>query len=77
MVFQHISKDLKLQALWLRDQGFLSDDICYLLGFSQRSLSRWQTNMDLYGSAIPPHNPLLGFGTGNLQVLCISEQIIL
>ena len=60
MVFRHISEDLKLRALWLRAQGFISDDICYLLGFSQRSLSRWQTNMDLYGSVIPPRAPLQG-----------------
>ena len=60
MVFQHISENLKLRALWLRDQGFISDDICYLLGISKRSLSRWQANMDLYGSVIPPHNPLQG-----------------
>src|ERR1700734_3234470 len=29
MVFWHISEDLKLWALWLRGQGFISDDICY------------------------------------------------
>jgi transposase len=60
MVFRHISEDLKLRALWLRGQGFISDDICYLLGFSSRSLSRWQSNMNTYGSVIPPRNPLQG-----------------
>jgi transposase len=60
MVFRRISKDLKLWALWLRGQGFISDDICYLLGISSRSLSRWQTNMNTFGSVIPAHNPLQG-----------------
>ena len=60
MVFQRISKDLKLQALWLRGQGFISDDTCYLLGISSRSLSQWQTNMNTFGSVIPAHNLLQG-----------------
>jgi transposase len=60
MVFWRISEDLKLRALWLRGQGFISDDICYLLGISSRSLSQWQTNMNTFGSVIPAHNPLQG-----------------
>ena len=53
MIFIVTKADLKLWALWLRGQGFISDDICYLLGISSRSLSRWQTNMNTFGSVIP------------------------
>lgn len=58
MVFRHISEDMKNRALWLRQQGYISDEISELLGVSTRSISRWQANMDEHGSVIPPHDPV-------------------
>jgi hypothetical protein len=62
MVFRHISKDIKERVLWLRGNGYITDDICNMFGVSLRSIQRWQSNLDQYGSVIPPKNPLQGLG---------------
>jgi len=58
MVFRHISKDLKERALWLISHGYAPDDICELFNISPRSITRWKQNDRLYGSVIPPPNPI-------------------
>jgi hypothetical protein len=60
MVFRHISKDIKERVLWLRGNGYITDDICNMFGVSLRSIQRWQSNLDQYGSVVPPKNPLQG-----------------
>jgi len=58
MVYRHISKDLKERALWLISHGYAPEDICELFDISQRSIARWKQNDRLYGSVIPPPNPM-------------------
>ena len=60
MCFRHISSDIKERALWLRDLGYIPDDVCELLGFSRRSLNRWTANQHIHGNVIPPPNPSRG-----------------
>lgn len=60
MPFRHISQDIKERALWLRANDYITDDICEILGISERSIQRWQNNLDNHGSVIPPANPLHG-----------------
>lgn len=60
MVFRHISRDLKDRCVFLRAQGYLSDDICEILGVSASSVQRWTRYARQYGSVIPPHNPAQG-----------------
>src|ERR1700685_3263645 len=60
MVFQHISKDIKDRILWLRGNGYITDDISDMFGVSLQSIQRWQSNFNQYGSVIPPRNPLQG-----------------
>lgn len=58
MVYRHISKDLKERALWLIAHGYAPEDICDIFDISQRSITRWKQNDRLYGSVIPPPNPM-------------------
>jgi transposase len=58
MVYCHISKELKERALWLISDGYAPEDICKLFDISQRSVSRWKQNDHLYGTIIPPPNPI-------------------
>lgn len=58
MVYRHISKDMKERALWLISDGYAPEDICELFDISQRSVTRWKQNDRLYGTIIPPHNPM-------------------
>ncbi|KAJ7862170.1 hypothetical protein B0H13DRAFT_1566888, partial [Mycena leptocephala] len=44
----------------LLEQGYITDDVCELLGVSRRSLFRWKANQQDYGSVIPPRNFLRG-----------------
>ena len=60
MVFRHISKDIKDCILWLRGNGYITDDISDMFGVSLQSIQRWQSNFNQYGSVIPPQNPLQG-----------------
>lgn len=60
MVYRQISQDIKERALWLLEHDHIPEDVAYLLGVSQRSIQRWERNVDIYGSVIPPHNPLQG-----------------
>ncbi|KAJ7505976.1 hypothetical protein B0H11DRAFT_1687596, partial [Mycena galericulata] len=60
MVYRKISDDLKERALWLLEAGYLTDDVCDLLGVSERSLFRWKSNQANYDSVRPPYNPLQG-----------------
>src|SRR5258708_27949262 len=60
MVYCHISKDLKERALWLISHGYAPGDICELFDISQKSVTRWKVNNLLYGSVIPPPNPIQG-----------------
>ncbi|KAJ7757279.1 hypothetical protein DFH07DRAFT_718439, partial [Mycena maculata] len=55
-----VSRHLKVRALWLLEAGYITDDVCDLLGVSPRSLYRWKANQTDYGSVIPPANPLRG-----------------
>jgi transposase len=58
MVYCHISKDLKEHVLWLILHGYAPEDICELIDISQRSITRWKHNDCIYGSVIPPPNPM-------------------
>lgn len=60
MVFRRISRDLMDRCVFLRAQGYLSDDICEILGVFARSVQRWTRYARQYGSVIPPHNPTQG-----------------
>ena len=60
MVYRHISKDLKDRALWLILHDYAPEDICELFDISQRSVARWKHNDHVYGSVIPPPNPMQG-----------------
>src|SRR5258707_13762131 len=60
MVYRHISKDLKDCALWLILHDYAPEDICELFDISQRSVARWKHNNCVYGSIIPPPNPMQG-----------------
>ncbi|KAK7020923.1 hypothetical protein R3P38DRAFT_2490233, partial [Favolaschia claudopus] len=56
MVFRHISADFKVRALWLLDNGYVTEDVSDLLGVSERSIACWRSNVTNYGSVIPPRN---------------------
>jgi transposase len=58
MVYRHISKDLKERALWLISHEYAPEDISELFDISSRSITRWKQNNRLYGSVIPPPNPM-------------------
>jgi len=58
MVFRHISKDLKERALWLILHGYAPEDVCELFDISPSSVGRWKHNNRVYGSVIPPPNPI-------------------
>ncbi len=60
MVYRHISKDLKDCALWLILHDYAPEDICELFDISQRSVAQWKHNDRVYGSIIPPPNPMQG-----------------
>jgi transposase len=60
MVYCHISKDLKERVLWLISHNYAPDDICELFDIFPRSFARWKQNNRIYGSVIPPPNPMLG-----------------
>lgn len=77
MVFRKISKDIKDQAIDLLSQGLIPDDICYLLGISPKSLSRWAHNQESHGSTVPPFSYLTGRPRilNGEEVLSIQEQL--
>jgi hypothetical protein len=54
MVYRAISVDLKERALWLLEAGYITDDVCDLLGVSRASLFRWKANQINYGNVVPP-----------------------
>jgi transposase len=60
MVYRAISEDLKVHALYLLEQGYITEEVCELLGVSRRSLYRWKANQLDYGGVIPPTNPFRG-----------------
>lgn len=60
MVFRKISEDIKNRALWLLDHDYIPEDVCDILGVSSRSLRRWESNVEVYGSVIPPPLPNRG-----------------
>ena len=57
MPFRHISRDFKVRAMELYEQGHLPDDICNILGVSRDSFSQWRENLEVHGDVIPAHNP--------------------
>ncbi|KAK0485137.1 hypothetical protein IW261DRAFT_1582691 [Armillaria novae-zelandiae] len=57
MVFRHINKDLQERRY---HNNFIDDNIASLMGVSERSIYRWQANVEHYGSVIPPLNPFEG-----------------
>ena len=57
MVYRHISKDIK-RVLWLISHEYVPEDVVELFDISQRSVARWRQNNRLYGSVIPPPNPM-------------------
>ncbi len=57
MVFRHISEDIKHRALWLLEHDYIPSDVAFILGVSERSMRRWENNMEEYGSVVPPPNP--------------------
>ncbi|KAK7012507.1 hypothetical protein R3P38DRAFT_2390326, partial [Favolaschia claudopus] len=60
MPFRHISEDFKVRALWLLDNGYVTEEVSDLLGVSTRSIARWRHNVANYGSVIPPRDPMQG-----------------
>ena len=58
MVYRHISKDLKERVLWLISHEYVPEDIIELFDISERSIARWRQNNRLYGSVVPPPNPM-------------------
>ncbi|KAJ7202249.1 hypothetical protein B0H12DRAFT_517122 [Mycena haematopus] len=60
MVYRAISADLKERALWLLEAGFITEDVCEIIGVSRASLFRWRANHVQYDSVEPPRNPLRG-----------------
>ncbi|KAJ7247434.1 hypothetical protein B0H12DRAFT_1176342 [Mycena haematopus] len=60
MVYRAISEDLKVRALYLLDKGYITEEVCELMGVSRRSLYRWKANQLDYDGVIPPANPLRG-----------------
>ena len=58
MVYRHISKDMKERVLWLISHEYVPEDVVELFDISQRSVARWRQNNRLYGSVIPPPNPM-------------------
>ena len=58
MVYRHISKDLKERALWLISHDYAPEDISELFDISPSSIARWKQNCRVYGSIIPPPNPM-------------------
>jgi transposase len=58
MVYCHISKDLKECVLWLISHKYVPKDIIELFDISERSIARWRQNNCLYGSVVPPPNPM-------------------
>ena len=60
MVYHHISKELKDHALWLILHNYAPEHICKLFDISQRSVAQWKHNDRVYGSIIPPPNPMQG-----------------
>jgi hypothetical protein len=45
MIFWHISKDIKERVLWLRANGYITDDICDMFGVSLQRFRRWQSTL--------------------------------
>jgi len=62
MVYRYISEDIKNRVIFLLDSGDLPDeyDVAEIFGVSERSISRWRSNIEHYGSVIPPSNPSRG-----------------
>ncbi|KAJ7134933.1 hypothetical protein C8R43DRAFT_857139, partial [Mycena crocata] len=60
MVYRAISDDLKERALWLLDAGYITEDVCDILGVSRASIYRWKENYITHGSVRPPPSPLRG-----------------
>jgi transposase len=54
MVFRRISQDVKERALWLLEHDYIPADIAEILGVSDRSIRRWENNMEHYGCVLPP-----------------------
>ena len=54
MVFRCISQDVKERALWLLEHNYIPDNVADILGVSDRSIRRWENNMEQYGSVVPP-----------------------
>lgn len=60
MVFRKIDKQIKERSIWLRENDFDIEDVQDIMGVSSRSVYRWISHLEDYGSVIPPHNPLQG-----------------
>ena len=46
------------RVLWLISHEYVPEDVAELFDISQRSVARWRQNNRLYGSVIPPPNPM-------------------
>ena len=59
MVYRHISKDMKERVLWLISHEYVPEDVVERqFDISQTSVARLRKNNRLYGSVIPPPNPM-------------------
>ncbi|KAJ6516593.1 hypothetical protein C8R47DRAFT_961063 [Mycena vitilis] len=47
MVYRAISEDLKARSLWLLEAGYITEEVCELLGVSRRSLFRWKASLGI------------------------------
>ena len=69
MVYRHINTDLKHRILLLIERGRTSEELCDLFGISLRSLDRWLTNFEQYGSAARPSSHTQGQPPSGLGAL--------
>lgn len=62
----------------MKQNGFLTIQICDILGISERSIRRWENNVEEYGDVIPPHNPSQGrpFTLTGMQISDLIDLIM-
>jgi hypothetical protein len=80
MVFRQISEeteDIKNRALFLFENGYIPEDICELLGISERSFRRWKRNQLEFGSVIlVPHTDPLDQGRPRILNADMTHDLI-
>jgi transposase len=54
MPYKHISDDIKYRCIFLLDHPEICENVAEVLGISTRSIQRWRSNYDNYGSLRVP-----------------------